>query len=49
MAPITRTSLSQADALAAFSEHVTNAVEAIVPGRKVQLSQFPYALIQRLW
>jgi D-inositol-3-phosphate glycosyltransferase len=43
---ITRASLSQADALVAFSEHVTNAVEAIVPGRKVQLSQFPYSLIQ---
>ena len=43
---ITRSTLSQADALVAFSEHVTNAVEAIVPGRKVQLSQFPYSLIQ---
>lgn len=42
---ITRSSLSQADALVAFSEHVMNAVEAIVPGRKVQLSQFPYSLI----
>jgi D-inositol-3-phosphate glycosyltransferase len=43
---ITRSSLSQADALVAFSDHVTNALEAIVPGRKVQLSPFPYALIQ---
>ena len=43
---ITRSSLSQADVLVAFSEHVQNAMEAIVPGRNVQLSPFPYSLIQ---
>lgn len=42
---ITRRTLSQADVLVGFSQHVTEAVRALLPGADVRQSPFPYTLI----